>query len=161
MSFKFQVPGSKFQAPEFRCRIRVVNLFCLFTLVLLSASCGSIPNLDPPECTDARLTVKEFYSYHLGNEMRFSQENLKKREKFLTPEYFKSLQTVSGENDIFTTNSLDFPKTFRVGGCKVIDAAKTEMEVLLFWKDETRTEQRAIHVEVVKQGDRWLVNRVN
>lgn len=119
-----------------------------------------MPNLEAPECTDARLTVKQFYSYDFGGEMKFSQEKLKLLEKFLTPEYFKSLQSVQGENDIFTSNSTDFPKAFRVGGCKVIEPAKTNFEVLLFWKDEKRTEQKAINVEVVKQGDKWLISKI-
>ena len=160
MIFKFQVPSSKFCTPEFYSKIRAVKLFCLFTFAFCLASCGSMPNLEQPECTDSRLTVKEFYSYHFGNEMKFSQENLKKREKFLTPEFFKSLQSVAGENDIFTTKNIDFPKAFRVGGCQVIEPTITNIEVLLFWKDDKRSEQKAIHVEVIKQNDKWLINKI-
>ncbi len=119
-----------------------------------------MPNLEQPECTDSRLTVKEFYSYHFGNEMKFSEENLKKREKFLTPELFKSLQSVAGDNDVFTTNNNDFPKAFRVGACKVVEPTKTNIEVLLFWKDDKRSEQKAIHVEVIKQNDKWLISKI-
>ncbi|HVE58117.1 MAG TPA: hypothetical protein VNB22_14895 [Pyrinomonadaceae bacterium] len=140
---------------------RIFLTFCLLLTAYCSLNCGSVPNLEPPECTDSRLVVKEFYSYHFGNEMKFSAENLKKREKFLTPEFFKSLQSLQTENDVFTTNTTDSPKAFRVGGCKVVEpAAKTNLEVLLFWKDDKRTEQKAINVEVVKQGDKWLVNKI-
>lgn len=132
-------------------------VFCLLSSVF---SACSVPNLEQPECTDSRLTVKEFYSYHFGNEMKFSQENLKQREKFLTPDLVKSLQSLQTENDIFTTNSTDFPKAFRVGGCKVIEPTKTNFEVLLFWKDSTRSEQKVINVEVIKQNDKWLINKV-
>ena len=144
-------------------KFKIQNLaviFCIFNFAFLIASCGSIPNLEQPECTDSRLVAREFYSYHFGNEMKFSPENLKKREKFLTPDYFKSLQSVAGEDDIFTTNNTDFPKAFRVGGCKVVEPTKTNMEVLLFWKDDTRSEQKAIHVEVIKQNDKWLINKI-
>ncbi len=92
--------------------------------------------------------------------MRFSQENLKKREKYLTPEFYKSLESVQTNDDPFTTNNDDFPKAFRVGGCRVVDPSKTEVEVLLFWKTDTRSEQKAITAEVVKQGDNWLINRI-
>ena len=136
-------------------------IFCLLSSVFcLLPACGSVPNLEPAECTAARGVVKEFYSYHFGNEMRFSPENLQKREKFLTPELFKSLQNLETENDRFTTNNTDFPKAFRVGKCAVVEPSKTSIEVLLFWKTDTRNEQKAINVEAVKQGDKWLVNKI-
>ena len=142
--------------------VRMWSVFFSVCL-LLTASCSfscSVPNLEKPECTASRNIVKEFYSFHFGNEMKFSPENLKKREKFLTPELFKSLQSVAGENDIFTTQNMDFPKAFRVGGCQVIEPTITNIEVLLFWKDDKRSEQKAIHVEVIKQNDKWLINKI-
>ncbi len=139
---------------------RRFSVLCLLAFVFCLASCGSVPNLEEPQCTASRLTVKEFYSYHFGNDMKFSQENLKPLEKFLTPEYFKSLQNVTTENDIFTTNNLDFPKTFRVGKCTIVEPAKTNMEVVLFWRDDKRSEQKVITAEVVKQNDKWLINKI-
>ncbi|HEY8559829.1 MAG TPA: hypothetical protein VIL74_05455 [Pyrinomonadaceae bacterium] len=142
-------------------RTRQVFIFCLLASVFcLLSACGSVPNLEAPECTAARGVVKEFYSYHFGNEMKFSPENLKQREKFLTPEYYESLQRARGEADVFTTNNTDYPKAFRVGKCEIVDPAKTNVQVLLFWKDDARTEQREITAEVVREGDKWLVNKV-
>jgi hypothetical protein len=129
-------------------------------LIIFSASCGSVPVLEAPECAPARGAVKELYSFHFGNEMRFSPENLKQREKFLTPEFYRSLQNLQTENDVLTTNNTDFPKAFRVGKCEVAAPDKTNVEVLLFWRDDVRSEQRAITVETVKQGDKWLVNKI-
>jgi hypothetical protein len=144
-------------------KLKIKNLIlvaCILHLAFLIASCGSVPNLEAPECTAARGAVKEFYSYHFGNDMRFSPENLKLREKYLTPEYFRSLQTLPPENDPFTTNNTDFAKAFRVGGCKVLEPTKTNVEVLLFWKTDTRSEQKSINVEVVRTGDKWLINKI-
>ena len=135
-------------------------VFCIFTFAFLIAACGSVPNLEAPECTAARGVVKEFYSYHFGNDMKFLPENLQKREKFLTPEYFKSLQNLQTDGDVFTTGSADFPKAFRVGKCEVVEPGKTSIEVLLFWRDNQRSEQKAIRAEVVKQNDRWLINKI-
>jgi hypothetical protein len=129
-----------------------------FTFYLFTAC--SMPNLESSECTDSRLAVKQFYSFHFANEMKFSADNLKQREKFLTLEFLKSLQNQTGENDIFTTNSTDFPKAFRIGECKIIEPTKTNLEIVLFWKDDNRTEQKNIHVETVKQADKWLLNKV-
>ncbi|HEY0462334.1 MAG TPA: hypothetical protein VGC97_24590 [Pyrinomonadaceae bacterium] len=142
-------------------KLKLKNLLlalCIFNFAF-SIAC-SVPNLEAPECTESRGTVKEFYSYHFGNDMKFSEENLKRREKYLTPEYFKSLQGLQTESDVFTTGNSDFAKAFRVGGCKVVEPSKTNVEVLLFWKTDTRSEQKAINVEVVKQGDKWLINKI-
>lgn len=135
-------------------------IFCLLSSAFCLVSCGSVPNLEAPECTESRGAVKDLYSFHFGNEMKFSPENLQKREKFLTPEFFKSLQTLQTESDVLTTGNTDFPKAFRVGACQVVEPSKTNFEVLLFWKDDKRSEQKTINVEVVKQGDKWLVNKI-
>lgn len=119
-----------------------------------------MPNLDPPECEAARLPIKEFYSYHFGNEMRFSQENLKPLEKFLTAEYFKKLQNSPTGVDVFTTGTADVPKAFRIAKCEVVSPDKTTHEIQLFWRDDTRTEQKSIYVEAVRQNGQWLINDV-
>lgn len=89
-----------------------------------------------------------------------SAENLKQREKFLSRELFKTL-SASGETtkDYFTATD-DYPKAFRVGGCKVEGENKTVFGVLLFWKDNKRDEQKEIQVEAVKENNNWLVNKV-
>jgi hypothetical protein len=140
--------------------LRKFLIFCLLITAYCSLSCGSIPNFEPPECTESGGVVKEFYSYHFGNEMKFSPENLKPREKFLTAEFVNSLRKLQTENDVFTTNSTDLPKAFRVGKCEVVSADKTVFEVVLFWRDDVRSEQKIIKAEAVKQGDKWLINKV-
>ncbi len=127
--------------------------------VAFLGSC-SMPNLESPECTLSRGTVKEFYSIHFGNEMKYSAESLKPKEKFLTPELIASLASTPAGTDPFTTKSDDLPKAFRVGGCTVTDPSKTDVEIILFWKDETRSEERKINVEVVKRDDKWLINKI-
>lgn len=146
---------------------RVINCKRIFHLLpfafcLFLTACGSIyvPNLEEAQCTESREVVKKFYSYHFGNEMKFSAENLQPREKFLTPDFVKSLQNLQTENDIFTSDSTDVPRAFRLGGCKVIEPNQTNVEVLLFWKDQNQSTQKSIQAEVVKQNDKWLINKV-
>lgn len=93
--------------------------------------------------------------------MNFSQENLRQREKFLTAGFVKVLQNAPPENDVFTTNTNDYPKAFRIGGCEVTANDETVFDVLLFWKDDERNEQRTIKVEVTKSNDAWLINKIN
>lgn len=133
-----------------------------FTFYLCLTACvtGSMPNLDEPECAESREVVKKFYSYHFDKNMLFSQESLKEREKFLTPEFAKSLRNVETENDVFTTDSADTPRAFRLGDCKVVEPTKTNIDVLLLWRNETESRQQIIKVEVIKQNDKWLINKI-
>jgi hypothetical protein len=32
--------------------------------------------------------------------------------------------------------------------------------VILFWKDDVRSEQKTISVEAVRRNEQWLVNRI-
>ncbi len=120
----------------------------------------SIPNLEPEACIEARTPIREFYSFHFGNDMNFSQENLKKREQFLTPEFANELRSVSEGADPFTTGDTDIPKAFRVGECEQAAPDKAQFQVLLFWKDDVRSEQREITVGIEKRNGRWLVDSV-
>lgn len=131
----------------------------LFLTIFFVSSC-SIPNLEEPACTDARTEVRQFYSFHFGNDMKPSAENLKLREKFLTSELINTL-SASGETlvDYFTATA-DYPKTFRIGECKAISPAETEFQVVLLWRDDKRTEQKEVRVDAVKKDDKWLINKV-
>jgi len=140
-------------------------LAALTNCSLLVASClllsCSIPNLEPTECIQARDIVREFYSFHFGNDMTYSIENLQKRRAFLTPRLFESLQSSAPPVDPFTLTD-DQPKAFRVGECKVNEPGKRVVfEILLFWKTDTRTEQRPIHVGVENVDGRWLVDTID
>ncbi|MDQ3798402.1 MAG: YbjP/YqhG family protein [Acidobacteriota bacterium] len=135
--------------------------YCLLLTACCSLSC-SVPNLESPECTAARQTVREFYSQHFGGDMKFTPENLRAREKYLTPDLARLLQKFLTGSDPFTlTPGDDLPKAFRVGGCKTVAPDKTELQVLLFWKDDARSEQREIRVEAVRQSEEWLIGNIS
>lgn len=149
-------PKSKIQSPK----LRSVIFICLLFFVGFQLNC-SIPNLETNDCTEARNTVKELYSYHFGNDMKFTKENLKQREKFLTDNLKKQLEN-QPENavDYFTATD-DYPKAFRLGKCEVVEAdKKVNIQIVLFWKTDTRSEQKEVQVETVKQNNNWLVNKV-
>lgn len=142
-------------------KFRIQNWLLIFC-ILYFAFCVScrIPNLESPECAAARNAVREFYSFHFGNDLKPSTENLRLREKFLTPELKRQLERKGeGATDYFTQSD-DYPKAFRVGGCEAENENKAVIEVLLFWKDERRSEQKAVRVEAAKENGVWLVNKV-
>jgi hypothetical protein len=138
---------------------RKIIVLCLLLISYCSLNC-SIPNLEPPECTDARNTVREFYSYHFGNDMKPSAVNLKQREKFLTEGLKQQLKQQPETSKDYFTQTDDYPKAFRVGRCKVEGENKTVLGVLLFWKDDQRDLQKEVQVEALKENNNWLINKV-
>ena len=145
-----------------KCRL-VLNFLCVSVslwLAIFQTSC-SVPVLESPECIEARNTVKEFYSYHFDADMKPSAENLKQRQRFLSPELITRLSTLGETQKDYFTGTSDYPKAFRIGGCEAVSPQKrTVFGVLLFWKTDSREEQREIKVEAVKENDRWLIDKV-
>lgn len=116
--------------------------------------------MEQPDCIQSRDVVREFYSLHFGNDLTFSNENLEKRKPYLTPGFYESLRQSPPAVDPFTRTD-DLPKAFRVGECRVKEAnRRVAFNVLLFWKTDTRTEQRAITIEAENAGGEWLIDSV-
>ena len=140
--------------------LRVALLCCLLPAAYGHLAC-SIPNLETAECSEARDAVKRFYSFHFANDMAHTPENLSQRKPYLTDRLFNSLWAADSIPGDHFTATANYPKAFRVGECKVVSPEKTVFQVLLLWKDDTRSEQKEIAVDMVKQGDKWLVDGVS
>lgn len=152
---KLEMSSVKSAAPRLK-----FFFFCLLASGFwLLSSCGSIPNLEKPECTEARNTIREFYSFHFGNDMKPSEDYLRLREKYLTDDWkFFVSKNLQDKRDLFTLTD-DYPKAFRIGGCETVESDKTVFQVVFFWKDDARNEQRETKVEAVKENGKWLINR--
>lgn len=138
-----------------------IQKFCLFCLILVLFGASCVSSLETPECGQARTSVKKFYSFHFGSEMKPSEEYLDRRAKFLSSSLKQQLEgEIESAKDYFTQTE-DYPKAFSVGACETVSPEKTDFDVLLFWKDNKQTEQRKIKVEMINQNGDWLVNRVN
>lgn len=143
----------------------VHRAFCIFTAALctvLFVAC-SVPNLDTPECVEARNTVKQFYSLHFDNERRLTPESISMRERFLTPDLSERLRTTaadSGKVDYFTASEAP-ATTFKIARCETIDATTVDFLVQIFWRDDIETIQKELQVLVKKTGDNWLISKVS
>jgi hypothetical protein len=94
--------------------------------------------------------------------MKFTPQNLQAREKFLTDDLKTLLQKFLTESDPFTlTQPDDPPKAFRVGACETKAPDKTELQVLVFWKDDARSEQREIKIEAARENGKWLIGNIS
>jgi hypothetical protein len=151
MNFKIQ--NSKF-------KIQRVTFFC-FLLIASSFLVGcSQPILESQQCIESRDVVKKFYSYHFGNDMKPSAENLELRKKYLSENLIQKLSSQNEEKIDYFTQTDDYPKAFRVGGCEDISPERTAFEILIFWKTPTRSEQRALKVETLKENSKWTIEKV-
>ncbi|MEP6947494.1 MAG: hypothetical protein ABJA02_16365 [Acidobacteriota bacterium] len=139
---------------------RLARLACLLIAAYGSIAC-SLPNLEKPQCTDARLAARRFYSIHFGNDMKMTADNLKIRESYMTPELYSSLLAAGDSKFDYFTATDDYPKAFRVGSCTSDSDTAATLQILLLWKDATRSEQKEVHADFVKKGDNWLIQSVS
>ena len=104
--------------------------------------------------------MKQFYSFHFGNDMRPSAENLKARERFLTPRYYSMLtESPAPELDPFTMTQ-EYPRTFKIGACHAASPTDIDFQVQLYWRDDEKTQQQEVQANLVKHENAWLLDGV-
>ncbi len=119
-----------------------------------------MPSLESPQCTEARDTVKQFYSWHLGTDADVKAGHPEIYKKYVSSEFLTTDRGSNWESDPYFL-SLNSPKTFKIGTCKQIDQQKVDLQVQLYWRDNEKVTQKEVHVEAVKTGDTWLINKVS
>jgi|SRR5690606_12312311 len=139
--------------------MRIVVTILLAAAAVFATAC-EIPVIQSQDCAAAQIAVREFYSYHFDGDMSINAKELERLQKYMTPDSAKQLEGTETENDIFTTNSADHPKAFRIGACKIREPDTAVLTVLLFWRSDERTEQQEINVEAKKIDGKWLFNKV-
>ena len=82
-------------------------------------------------------------------------------QPFLTPVLFQGLSASNETAKDYFTQTDDYPKAFRVGSCSSDTDTKAVLQVILLWRDDKRTEQKEVHVETLKVGDKWFINSVS
>ncbi len=141
-----------------KCAMRYLTiLFCITSCAFFAVGC-SIPSLEKPECTEARETVKQFYSWYFAANAGERDRHPEMFKKYLSPSF--DVEAKQGQVDEFVLSD-DFPKTFRLGSCKVMGEKEVEIQVQLFWRDDVKTVQKEVHVDTVKLEDKWLIDRVS
>jgi hypothetical protein len=138
-----------------------IGLVMAVIAVLAAMNMISLPSLEDPACDAARDATKRFYSFHFGNGTAPSEESLKTRERFITRRLAAELGSRTVTSTDYFTATDDYPKAFRVGGCRLAGAGRTELDVALFWRDDERSEQRAVKVTSLLGDDgEWRVDAV-
>ena len=93
--------------------------------------------------------------------MNPSAEGIKARERFLTPNLYEVLSNAKAFDLDYFTASETPPKTFKVAQCTLHGDDKADVHVQVYWRDDPKVTQREVHVETVKSGDAWLINKVS
>lgn len=135
--------------------------FCLLLVAYYLLTSCSQPILESENCIASRDVVKKLYSFHIGNDMKPSEENLEKRKRFLSKELIKNLSESQEEKKDYFTQTDDYPKAFRAGKCEDVGKDKTKFEILLFWRTNNQNIQREIEVETIKEDNEWKINSVS
>lgn len=140
-----------------RMRLRSIISFIIFFSVF-ALSC-SLPSLESANCSNARESVRRFYSFHLGNDTAFTPETLEKRRGFLTSSFFVSLSMSQLSGDPFTRSETP-PKTFKIADCKENQNGTAEIRVQVYWKDDLSTVQSEFFVAAKSIDGNWLIDRI-
>jgi len=129
--------------------------FCLSLMAFCFLGC-SIPKLEDQRCSEARDTVKEFYSWYLGTDpqMRAGQPDV--FERFVSPGF---RPTIAENQDPFFLSGTT-PTTFKIGKCEAVTETKAEMQVQLYWREDGKTDQKEVFAELTRTNDRWLIENV-
>src|SRR5262249_32250576 len=129
---------------------------CLLIAIGVQLSC-SIPNMETQQCSEARDSVKEFYSWYLGTD---SEQRAKQPDVF--KKYLASASALGNTNegtDPFF-NSATPPTTFKIGKCEMVDQTHTDIQVQLYWREGPKTDQKEVYADTVKSGDRWQIEKI-
>lgn len=107
--------------------------------------------------------VREFYEFHFAQDMGFTPESVREREKWLAPDlvalcdaYFQrpsSPEEVPAIDGDPFTNSQEYPKTFRVGTARVTGEV-ARVPVRLYW---SAGPPRSVTVHLVRIAGKWMI----
>jgi hypothetical protein len=138
-----------------RSAVKIFAFCCLLVTANWQLAC-SIPKLESPQCSEAGDQVKEFYSWYLGTdaEMRAKQPDVYNR--FISPKF--QADAAEGTDPFFRSTTP--PTTFKIGKCESINDTQGKIQVQLYWRLENKTDQKEVYADVVKSGDRWLIEKV-
>ena len=135
-----------------------MRFLILLPLLAIFATACSVPTLESKNCLDAQGSLKKLLSMHFDRGFNGNDAYRKERDGYITERLRGEIDSKKGFD--YLTQTTDFPKAFRIGGCTENSENEVILDVLLFWKDDKRSEQRQIDVSMKNVDDKWLVDKV-
>lgn len=134
---------------------RFLIAFCILDIAFCISGC-SIPNLENRQCSEARDSVKEFYSWYLGTDAAQRDREPEVFARYVSPNF--PGYSKDGGDPYF--QSLTVPTTFKVGRCDALSETRAVIQVQLYWRDDKKVDQKEVYADVAKIGDKWLIEKV-
>jgi hypothetical protein len=100
--------------------------------------------------------VKDFYSWYLGTDAKTRAQQETTYDRFIASDFQTS---VSDDLDPFFLSPTT-PTTFKIGKCDVDSETRVSIQVQLYWRYESKTDQKEVYAEVFRTGDKWLIYKV-
>jgi hypothetical protein len=140
--------------------MRIYFSFLLFPFAFSLLGCGSIPNLESQECAAVRSEARRFYSYHFDASTRSGGDRAAERREYLTSRYSAELAKNGPQDiDVFTMSS-EFPKTFKIGECKMASPTNVDIQIQTYWRSDEKTSQNEVVANYVLENGKWLLDGV-
>lgn len=145
---------------EKRQRQRLLQGIFVWVLAIVLSSCG-VPNLESQECTDARISLRAFYSFHFDLGVTGDPvEDLVARRRFLTTELGNKISVLTNpEKDPYTLSD-SLPTTFKLGECSS-RGANAVFRVQVYWRDDHSTVQKDFYTAMKKADSGWLLDEIS
>jgi len=131
-------------------------LLSLLLITILASAC-SVPTLESKSCLDAQASLKKLLSIHFDRGFNGNDAYRKERDGYITDRLKGEIDAEKGFD--YLTQTKDYPKAFRIGGCTEEGENSVTLDALLFWKDDKRDEQRKIYFTMKNVGNKWLVDK--
>jgi len=137
-------------------KVNQSRIFCFIILAAVSQFGCSIPNLESQQCKEARDSVKEFYSWYLGTDAEMRAKQRDTYDRYISSDFQAGSR--NDEDPFFLSGTT--PTTFKIGKCEPVTDTKVEIQVQLYWHQDTKTDQKEVYAETVKKVDRWIIDKV-
>ena len=127
-----------------------------FSLIAFCLLDCRVPTLESPQCSEAADQIKEFYSWYLGTDREMRNKQSEVSSRFVSPGF--QTDVAEGTDPFFRSTSP--PTTFKIGKCESMNETRGKIQVQLYWRLESRTDQKEVYADIQKSGDRWLIEKV-
>lgn len=145
---------------EKRPRLRVIRGIFVWVLATVLGACG-VPNLESQECTEARISLRVFYSFHFDLGVTEDPvEDLGARRRFLTREFGQTIGDLTASTKDPFTLSDSLPTTFKLGECSS-SGNNAVFRVQVYWRDDHSTVQKDLYTAMKKVDSGWLLNEIS